>query len=166
MENTWGYLPVSSSTVDDDASVASPVGTRCLPTGMVTFLLSNVDGSTRLLERDEEAMGAVIARHNELLDGAIARHGGVRPVERGEGVVGVFARPPDALAAALDAQRAFADEPWARDRRLGVPLALHTGEAQLRGDDRYVGRAVMRGAQLRAVAHGGQIVLSGALKIP
>ncbi|MGH3755960.1 MAG: ATP-binding protein [Pseudonocardiaceae bacterium] len=111
-------------------------------------------------------MEAAIARHYELLAATITLHGGVLPVERGAGdsVVGVFARPSDALAAALDAQRAFAEEPWAQGRALRVALALHTGQAQLRGDDRYVGRAVIRCAQLRAVAHGGQTVLSGATR--
>ncbi|TIN49186.1 MAG: adenylate/guanylate cyclase domain-containing protein, partial [Mesorhizobium sp.] len=85
-----------------------------LPSGVVTFLLSDVEGSTRLWEGDEGTMGAAIARHYELLDAAITLHGGVRPVEQGEGdsVVGAFARPSDALAAALHAQRTFADEPW------------------------------------------------------
>jgi predicted ATPase/class 3 adenylate cyclase/DNA-binding CsgD family transcriptional regulator len=165
MENTWDYLSLSS-TVNDDVSVVSPGRSRSLPTGVVTFLLSDVEGSTRLWEGDEEVMGAVIARHYVLLDATIALHGGVRPVEQGEGdsVVGVFARPSDALAAALDAQRAFAEEPWAEGRALRIRLALHTGEAQLRGDDCYVGRAVIRCARLRAVAHGGQTVLSGVTR--
>ncbi|MGH3751418.1 MAG: hypothetical protein ACRDRP_01775 [Pseudonocardiaceae bacterium] len=130
--------------MNDDVSGVSPVGTRSLPTGVVTFLLSDIEGSTPLWEGDEEVMGAAIARHDELLDAAIALHGGVRSVGQGEGdsVVGVFARPSDALAAALDAQRALAAEPWAEGRALRVRLALHTGEAQLRGDDCYVGRAV------------------------
>jgi predicted ATPase/class 3 adenylate cyclase/DNA-binding CsgD family transcriptional regulator len=133
---------------------------------MVTFLLSDVEGSTRLWEGDTKTMNAAIARHHELLDVTIALHGGVRPVGQGEGdsAVGVFARPSDALAAALDAQRAFAEEPWAEGQALRVRLALHTGEAQLRCDDRYVGRAVLRCAQLRAIAHGGQIVLSSVTR--
>ncbi|MGH3778820.1 MAG: hypothetical protein ACRDRR_24305 [Pseudonocardiaceae bacterium] len=149
--------------MSDDVSAVSPVGTRSFPTGVVTFLVGDVEGSTRHWEGDEEVMRAAIARHHELFDAAIALHGGVRAVEQGEGgnVVGVFARPADALAAALNAQRAFAEEPWAEGRALRVRLALHTGEAQLRGDNRYAGRAVIRCAQLSAVAHGGQIVLSG-----
>ncbi|THK33721.1 adenylate/guanylate cyclase domain-containing protein [Ensifer sp. MPMI2T] len=137
-----------------------------LPSGIVTFLLSDVEGSTRLWEGDEEAMGAAIARHYELLDAAITLHGGVRPVEQGEGdsVVGAFAEPSDAVAAALHAQRTFADEPWPGGQVLRIRIALHTGEAQLRGDDYYVGRTVIRCARLRAVAHGGQTVLSGATR--
>ncbi|WP_287355601.1 AAA family ATPase, partial [Mesorhizobium sp.] len=111
-------------------------------------------------------MGAAIARHYELLDAAITLHGGVRPVEQGEGdsVVGVFAQPSDAIAAALHAQRTFAHEPWPGGQVLRIRIALHTGEAQLRGNDYYVGRTVIRCARLRAVAHGGQTVLSGATR--
>ncbi|WP_167458354.1 ATP-binding protein [Mesorhizobium kowhaii] len=137
-----------------------------LPSGVVTFLLSDVEGSTRLWEDDEDTMGAAIARHYELLDAAITLHGGVRPVEQGEGdsVVGAFAQPSDAVAAALHAQRTFGDEQWPGGQVLRIRIALHTGEAQLRGNDYYVGRTVIRCARLRAVAHGGQTVLSGATR--
>ena len=92
-----------------------------MPSGIVTFFLSDVEGSTRLWEGDEGTMGAAIARHYELLDAAITLNGGVRPVEQGEGdsVVGAFANPSDAVAAALHAQRAFADEPWPEGKRCG-----------------------------------------------
>src|SRR5882672_12491751 len=137
-----------------------------LPTGVVTFLLSDVEGSTRLWEGDEDEMGAAIARHYELLDAAILLHGGVRPVEQGEGdsVVGAFVRPVDALSAALDAQRAFAAEPWPGDRALRIRMALHTGEAQLRGSDNYVGRGLIRCARLRGIGHGGQTILSAVTR--
>jgi predicted ATPase/class 3 adenylate cyclase/DNA-binding CsgD family transcriptional regulator len=162
MEISREYLSGSSGM--DVARAAIPAGPRSLPTGVVTFLLSDVEGSTRLWEGDEEEMGAAIARHYDLLDCAIVLHGGVRPVEQGEGdsVVGAFARPSDALAAALSAQRAFAEERWAQGRELRIRIALHTGEAQLRGQDYYVGRAVIRCARLRGAAHGGQTVLSSA----
>ena len=81
-----------------------------LPTGTVTFLLTDVEGSTKLWEAGPDETAASIARHYELLEAAIALHGGVRPVEQGEGdsVVGAFATASDAVAAALDVQRAFA----------------------------------------------------------
>jgi predicted ATPase/class 3 adenylate cyclase/DNA-binding CsgD family transcriptional regulator len=163
MEMYREYLAESSSVKESRLRAGAAAS---LPTGVVTFLLSDVEGSTRLWEKDEELAAAVITRHYELLDAAIVLHGGVRPVEQGEGdsVVGVFARPRDAVAAALDAQRAFADEPWPEDARLRIRIALHTGEAQLRGIDYYVGRAVIRCARLRAVAHGGQTVVSGATR--
>ena len=83
-----------------------------LPTGTVTFLLSDVEGSTPMWEADREAAASAIARHYELLDAAIVLHGGVRPLEQGEGdsVVAVFTHISDTLGAALDMQRALSDE--------------------------------------------------------
>jgi predicted ATPase/class 3 adenylate cyclase/DNA-binding CsgD family transcriptional regulator len=167
MEDIVDYLPGFPTVDDNDAGLAPAEGRPpSLPTGVVTFLLSDVEGSTRLWEGDEERMRAAIARHYELLDSAIVLHGGVRPIEQGEGdsVVGAFSRPSDAVAAALDVQRAFVEEPWAEGAALRVRLALHTGEAQLRAEGYYVGRAVIRCARLRAVAHGGQTVLSAATR--
>ncbi len=133
-----------------------------LPVGTVTFMLTDVEGSTRLWESAPEAMSAAVARHYELLDAAIALHGGVRPLEQGEGdsVVAVFIRASDALAAALDVQRAFHSEEWPEGAPLRLRVALHTAEAQLRDEGNYFGQGVNRCARLRAVAHGGQVVLS------
>ncbi|HKR49690.1 MAG TPA: NB-ARC domain-containing protein [Pseudonocardiaceae bacterium] len=137
------------------------VGLR-LPVGTVTFLLTDVEGSTRLLEAAPEAMRVAIARHDEVLDAVICRHGGVRPVDQGEGdsVLAAFARASDALAAALEAQRAFVREPWPAGAVLRVRMALHTGEAQRRDAGNYFGLTVNRCARLRAIAHGGQTVVS------
>ena len=95
----------------DFASVGSSIS---LPTGTVTFLLTDVEASTAAWQRAPESMPLAIARHDVLLDQAITAHGGVRPVEQGEGdsVVAAFERPSDAIAAALDAQRALQAEPW------------------------------------------------------
>src|SRR2546423_4055338 len=133
-----------------------------LPLGTVTFLLTDVEGSTFLWESAPQAMGAAIRRHYQLLDEAIARHNGVRPQEQGEGdsVVAAFARTSDALAAALDIQRAFYAERWPEGAALKLRIALHTAEAQLRDEVNYFGPAVNRCARLRAVAHAGQVVLS------
>jgi predicted ATPase/class 3 adenylate cyclase/DNA-binding CsgD family transcriptional regulator len=135
-----------------------------LPAGTVTFLLSDIEGSTRLWEADSEAMSVAVARSYVLLAEAIGRHGGVRPVEQGEGdsVVAAFARASEALAAALDAQAALHAEVWSTDPPLRVRIALHTAEAQLRDEGNYFGQAVNRCARLRAVAHGGQTLLSRA----
>ena len=135
---------------------------RSLPTGTVTLLLSDVERSTSLWEADEEAAAAAIARHYELFDVAIAAHEGVRPVEQGEGdsVVAAFALASDAVAAALDVQRAFAKELWPTDRRVQVRIALHCGEARLRDAGNYFGPAIIRCARLRSVAHGGQTLVS------
>jgi predicted ATPase/class 3 adenylate cyclase len=137
-------------------------GTAYLPVGTVTFLLTDVEGSTFLWESTPDAMGAAIRRHYQLLDAAITLHGGVRPVEQGEGdsVVAAFARASHALAAALDIQRAFHAERWPEGAALKLRVALHTAQAQLRDEVNYFGPAVNRCARLRAVAHGGQVVLS------
>jgi predicted ATPase/DNA-binding CsgD family transcriptional regulator len=107
-------------------------------------------------------MGRAVGRHYELLDEAIRAHRGVRPVEQGEGdsVVGAFGRASDAVAAALDAQRALVCEAWPEGAQLRVRMAVHTGEAELRGEGNYFGPAVIRCARLRAIAHGGQVLVS------
>src|SRR3954468_13095153 len=131
-----------------------------LPAGTVTFLLTDVEGSSRLWEERPEEMATGIAHHYDVLEEAITAHQGVRPVEQGEGdsVVAAFARAGDAVRAAVDAQRALAAElAWLR-----VRMAVHTGEAQLRDEGNYVGRAIIRCARLRGCAHGGQIVLSAS----
>jgi predicted ATPase/class 3 adenylate cyclase/DNA-binding CsgD family transcriptional regulator len=135
-----------------------------VPTGTVTFLLTDVEGSTRGWEAFPEAMTVSIARHYEILDAAISAHGGVRPVEQGEGdsVVGAFGRPSEALAAAMAAQQALAAEPWPDGGTLRVRMAVHTGEAQLRADGNYFGAPVNRCARIRAAGHGGQILVSDA----
>jgi class 3 adenylate cyclase len=137
-----------------------------LPAGTVTFLLTDVEGSTRLWESASEAMGAAIRRHYQLLDAAVALHGGVRPQEQGEGdsVVAAFTRASDALAAALDIQCTFGRERWPEGASLKLRMALHTAEAQLRNDGNYFGPALNRCARLRAAAHGGQVVLSGTTR--
>ena len=128
-----------------------------LPTGTVTLLLADVEGSTRLWETQPEGMTAAIARLDDTLSGLVATHDGVRPVEQGEGdsFVLAFARASDAVACALALQRA----PVAPIRlRIGV----NTGEIQLRDEGNYVGPTINRTGRLRDLAHGGQTVLSGA----
>jgi class 3 adenylate cyclase len=135
-----------------------------LPTGTVTFLLTDVEGSTKGWEANPQHMAAAIARHYEILDEAIAVNGGVRPVEQGEGdsVVAAFSRASDAVTAALAAQLALHAEPWPGEAALGVRMAIHTGEAQLRNEGNYFGQTVIRTARLRAIGHGGQILVSDA----
>jgi predicted ATPase/class 3 adenylate cyclase/DNA-binding CsgD family transcriptional regulator len=128
-----------------------------LPTGTVTLLLADVEGSTRLWESQPDEMTAAIARLNQVVSDLIAAHDGVRPVEQGEGdsFVAAFARAADAVTCALELQRA----PLAPIRlRIGV----HTGDVQLRDDANYAGPTINRTARLRDLAHGGQTVLSGA----
>jgi predicted ATPase/class 3 adenylate cyclase/DNA-binding CsgD family transcriptional regulator len=128
-----------------------------LPTGTVTLLLADVEGSTRLWQTQPDQMTAAVARLDHALTDLLAIHDGVRPVEQGEGdsFVAAFARASDAVACALDLQRA----PLAPIRlRIGV----HTGQVQLRDEGNYIGPTINRTARLRDLAHGGQTVLSGA----
>jgi predicted ATPase/class 3 adenylate cyclase/DNA-binding CsgD family transcriptional regulator len=128
-----------------------------LPTGTVTLLLADVEGSTRLWETQAAVMTAAIVRFNQVVCDVVAAHDGVRPVEQGEGdsFVAAFGRASDALAAAVELQRA----PLAPIRlRIGV----HTGEVQLRDEGNYAGPTINRTARLRDLGHGGQTLLSGA----
>ena len=133
-----------------------------LPAGTVTFMLSDIEGSTRLWARFPDAMAAAVARSYAILARAIAEHDGVRPVEQGEGdsVVGAFSRASDALAAALQAQLELRSAAGSDPLDLRVRIALHTADAQLRDEGNYFGLALSRCARLRAIAHGGQTVLS------
>ncbi|BBY06127.1 helix-turn-helix transcriptional regulator [Mycobacterium noviomagense] len=127
-----------------------------LPTGTVTLLLADVEGSTRLWETQPEEMTAAFTRLDHALSDLLTSFGGARPVEQGEGdsFVVAFARASDAVACALELQRA----PLAPIRlRIGV----HTGEVQLRDEGNYIGPTINRTARLRDLAHGGQTVLSG-----
>jgi predicted ATPase/class 3 adenylate cyclase len=134
----------------------SELGVGELPTGTVTLLLADVEGATRLWETQPEEMTAAFARFDRTLAELLVAHGGVRPVEQGEGdsFVIAFARGSEAVACALELQRA----PLAPIRlRIGV----HTGEVQLRDEGNCVGPTINRTARLRDLAHGGQLVLSG-----
>jgi class 3 adenylate cyclase len=137
-----------------------------LPAGTVTFLLSDIEGSTRLWEGDEDLAAAAVRRHYELVDAAIALHGGARPQEQGEGdsVVGVFELASGAALAALDIQRAFAAEPWPGGRPVRVRIALHSGEASLRDERNYFGHTIIRCARVRAAGHGGQILVTASTR--
>jgi predicted ATPase/class 3 adenylate cyclase/DNA-binding CsgD family transcriptional regulator len=135
-----------------------------LPVGTVTLLLADVEGSTRLWDTRRDVMPAVVARLDEIVDGVVGASGGVRPVEQGEGdsFVAAFAKPTEALACAVGLQLAFHREPWPGATDLRVRMALHTGEVQLRDEGNYIGGAINRCARIRALAHGGQVLLSRA----
>ena len=130
-----------------------------LPTGTVTFLFTDLEGSTRLWEQYPQAMKNASARHDEILRDAVADHGGHTVKMTGDGVHAAFSDAPSALHAALDAQRAFSEQTWDEIDPLRVRMGIHTGDADAREGD-YFGSAVNRAARLMAVAHGGQIVVS------
>lgn len=131
-----------------------------LPTGVVTFLLTDIEGSTRAWQTAGPGLAGSIQRHYEVLDRWVRDRGGVRPQEQGEGdsVVAVFADPRRALEAAVGAQR----ELLAELPDLRVRMALHRGETDRRDGRNYVGLTVIRCARIRSCGHGGQILISRA----
>ncbi len=151
----------SMSEIDPRADLPgvdwSDLGVRgLLPTGTVTLPLADVENSTGLWETQPEQMTAAFARLDQVLSDLLAAHGGVRPVEQGEGdsFVVAFSRASDAVACALELQRA----PLAP---IGLRIGVHTGEVQLRDEGNYIGPTINRTARIRDLAHGGQTVLSG-----
>jgi predicted ATPase/class 3 adenylate cyclase len=129
-----------------------------LPTGTVTFLFTDVEGSTRLLdELGVEAYGALLGRHHRVCREAWAAHGGVEIETAGDAFFVAFSRPSDAVAAAADAQRALA--------LLGLPvrMGVHVGEVVL-GETGYVGMEVHRAARICSAGHGGQVLISRAMR--
>jgi predicted ATPase/class 3 adenylate cyclase len=130
-----------------------------LPTGTVTFLFTDIEGSTRLWQEQPDAMRAALARHDEILRAAIAAHDGHCVKTTGDGAHAAFATASDAIDAAVSAQLAIGAEPWALPNPLRVRAGIHTGSAELRDGD-YYGTAVNRAARIMSVAHGGQIVVS------
>src|ERR1700743_575345 len=128
---------------------------RLLPTGTVTLLLADVEGSTRLWETQPDEMTVATASLNQAVSDIVAAHEGVRPVEQGEGdsFVAAFARASDAVACALELQRA----PLAPIR---LRIGIHTGEIQLRDESNYAGPTINRTARLRDLGHGAQTLLS------
>jgi predicted ATPase/class 3 adenylate cyclase len=135
------------------------VAAALLPRGTVTFLFTDIEGSTQLWERHPQAMGAVVARHEALLREAITGAGGVVFKLVGDAICAAFASAQDAVTAVLAAQRALQAEAWGAIGPLGVRMALHTGVVEERGGD-YVGLPLSRVARLLATGHGGQILLS------
>lgn len=132
------------------------------PSGTVTFLLTDLEGSTRLWEQDSEAMEAAMVRHDQLLEKAIAEHNGYVFARMGDGMAAAFAVARDGVMAATDFQRALADEKWRTTVPLRARIGLHTDEGIVINDNNYVSQPVNRAARLMAAAHGGQIVVSGA----
>ena len=132
-----------------------------LPNGTVTFLLSDVEGSTALWEEAPEAMQIALARHDALFEAAVAERGGthIRPRGEGDSRFAVFSSARGAVAAALATQQAFVAEAWQTPRPIKARIGIHTGEAEVRDGD-YYGSAVNRCARLRSIGHGGQILLS------
>jgi predicted ATPase/class 3 adenylate cyclase len=134
---------------------------RSLPVGTVTFLFTDIEGSTRLLSALGDRYPALLATHNGLLRDSIARHGGIELSTEGDAFFAVFGSALDAVTAAAEAQRGLAAIPGSEPAMVRVRMGLHTGEGRLGGDD-YVGLDVHRAARIAAAGHGGQVLLSDA----
>ncbi len=132
-----------------------------LPSGTVTFLFTDLEGSTKLWEQYPGAMKFALARHDEILRQAIEGHGGRVVKNTGDGFHAVFDTVQSGIAAALAAQQAVSGAAWdeVKPHSLRVRMALHTGEAQERAGD-YYGPALNRAARLMSIANGGQTLLS------
>lgn len=151
-------IVTQDAALDIPASQHVPSVTRA-----VTFLLTDIEGSTAAWEADAAAMAVALARHDELAEQVVTSRGGRLIKTRGEGdaTFSVFERPSAAAAAAIELQDAITREPWELSEPMRIRVALHTGEVELRDGD-YFGRAVNRAARLRSLAAGGQILCSGA----
>jgi predicted ATPase/class 3 adenylate cyclase len=138
-----------------------PSASRRPPTGTVTFLFTDIEGSTRLVETlGIGAWSPLLDRHRAIIREALAAHGGVEIQTEGDAFFAVFDRAPEAIAAAADAQRALVAEPWPAATPIRVRMGLHTGEGTLDADGSYVGSAVHRAARIAAAGHGGQVLVS------
>ncbi|MDQ6824992.1 MAG: tetratricopeptide repeat protein [Candidatus Eremiobacteraeota bacterium] len=135
-------------------------GSVALPTGTVTFLFSDIEGSTQRWEQNREAMDAAVKRHDALMQSVSQQHNGYVFKTVGDAFCVAFARVSDAVATAIDAQRALKAEDFSAVDGLPIRMALHTGEASERNGD-YFGPAVNRVARLLGIGHGGQVLISG-----
>jgi class 3 adenylate cyclase len=130
-----------------------------LPSGTVTFVFSDVEGSTGLLKRLGDGYADVIAEHRRLVRELFGARDGVEIDTQGDSFFYAFARARDAVAAAVDVQRAHAEHDWPGGERVRVRIGLHTGEPAV-GAEGYVGMDVVRAARLAATGQGGAVLLS------
>jgi class 3 adenylate cyclase len=131
-----------------------------LPGGTVTFVFTDIEGSTRLLqELGDEGYGQVSADHRRLVRETFGARGGTEIDTQGDSFFYSFARARDAVTAAVDAQRALRDHEWPEGKAVRVRMGLHTGEPQV-GEEGYLGLDVVRAARISAAGHGGQVLIS------
>jgi class 3 adenylate cyclase len=132
------------------------------PRGTVTFLFTDIEGSTRILSAvGPERYGELLGLHQELIRTAIGVHRGHEVDTQGDAFFVAFERPGDAVGAAIDAQRGLADHRWPEGAEIRVRMAIHTSEATTTSHG-YVGVGVHRAARICAVGHGGQVLVSQA----
>ena len=151
-------------TAADDAVVRINLASAmsALPTGTVTFLFTDIEGSTRLFQQHADAMKEALARHHALVHAAVDAHRGRVFHVLGDGFCVAFAEASDALAAALAAQRALTAEHWGALGALRVRMGLHTGNAETHGGDYVASLTLARAQRVAAAAHGGEVLVSSA----
>lgn len=130
-----------------------------LPGGTVTFLFSDIEGSTRLLQELGDEYARVVDDHRRIMRDAMTAHGGTEIDTQGDAFFFSFTRAKDAADAAVEAQRALARHEWPGGAEVRVRMGLHTGEPQV-GEHGYLGIDVVRAARICSAGHGGQILLS------
>jgi len=133
------------------------------PTGTITFLFSDIEGSTKLLQGLGDKYQPVLETHRNLLRAAFAKYQGHEIATEGDSFFVAFNRATDALGAAIDGQRSLLKHEWPSEAKIRVRVGLHTGEAKLVGDG-YVGLAVHQASRICSVGHGGQILISGSTR--
>jgi class 3 adenylate cyclase len=130
-----------------------------LPAGTVTFVFTDIEGSTRLLQELGDDFAEVAREHRRIVRDAFGARAGTEIDTQGDSFFYSFPRARDAVAAAVDAQRALRDHEWPEGREVRVRMGLHTGEPQV-GEEGYLGLDVVRAARISAAGHGGQILIS------
>src|SRR3954452_22661851 len=134
-----------------------------LPSGTVTFLFTDIEGSTRLLQQLGDGYADVLAEHQRILRAAFAAHGGHEIDTQGDSFFVAFDRARSAVAAAVEAQRGLAEHDWPEGAAVRVRMGLHSGDPIVR-EESYTGMGVHRAARISAAGHGGQILLSNATR--
>ena len=134
-----------------------------LPTGTVSFLFTDIQGSTQAAQRLGDRWPPVLERHNQVLADAVAEAGGIVFGTEGDAVFAAFETAPRAVAAAVAAQRALAAEPWPEGAQVKVRMGIHSGDGTISGES-YVGIDVHRAARIANAGHGGQVLVSAATR--
>jgi predicted ATPase/class 3 adenylate cyclase len=154
-------VPLRHGRVVEEPSIGRSGELQARPVGTVTFLLTDIEGSTQLWERQPDAMRWALARHDEIVRKAVAANAGTVFATGGDGFAAAFWTPADAVSAALAVMARLSEEPWPADATIRARAAIHVGVADERDGD-YFGPVVNRTARLMAAAHGGQVLVSAA----
>src|SRR5436309_1771519 len=153
------FRSLPSVKVTEMIESAAGVTMAALPGGTVTFLFTDIEGSTRLLQELGDSYGEVVRDHRRLLRENLGDKGGAEVDTQGDAFFYSFTRARDAVAGAVAAQRALTAHEWPQSKEVRVRMGLHTGEPSV-GDEGYLGLDVVRAARICSAGHGGQVLLS------